>query len=344
MLKMANVLNLHLLRKGKRSTPPVVVNSDVMKGNEADYGDFVLDRTESLDHSSDVSVISTGYIEATSSKWLKRTYSNLLNVNEADENGNSRAKESSKQSRLSCFNCDGQHNMNVCPEPKNMKRIRERKIELREKRQRLDNLRHALGIGPDDIPEWIYRMRKMGFIEGYPPGYLKKAIKREDSVGILTFHTVDGSEGSNNDDATNSEYRSDSPPPVIDSDKIIYYLGFNQMYKNLRDLENFKVPPFQEFVAYHQEVLIKKYNERQAGKMRLRDKNRKLLKQRQEEMEMDGDIMILEPLKPPILNEDDSDIVIINSETAKVRFMLFLLALLVFLYVLFNRNVQIPRF
>lgn len=35
-----------------------------------------------------------------------------------------------------------------------------------------DALREALGIGPNDIPEWIYRMRRKGFIDGYPPGYL----------------------------------------------------------------------------------------------------------------------------------------------------------------------------
>lgn len=35
-------------------------------------------------------------------------------------------------------------------------------------------LRDALGIGDNDIPEWIYRMRKLGFIDGYPPAYLKQ--------------------------------------------------------------------------------------------------------------------------------------------------------------------------
>lgn len=40
-----------------------------------------------------------------------------------------------------------------------------------------DALREALGIGPSDIPEWIYRMRRRGFIDGYPPGYLAEVIK-----------------------------------------------------------------------------------------------------------------------------------------------------------------------
>lgn len=39
-----------------------------------------------------------------------------------------------------------------------------------------DSLREALGIGRYDIPEWIYRMRDKGFIDGYPPGYLAEVI------------------------------------------------------------------------------------------------------------------------------------------------------------------------
>ncbi|VDN28676.1 unnamed protein product [Gongylonema pulchrum] len=40
-----------------------------------------------------------------------------------------------------------------------------------------DSLRDALGIGKHDIPEWIYRMRQKGFVEGYPPGYLDQVTQ-----------------------------------------------------------------------------------------------------------------------------------------------------------------------
>jgi len=34
-------------------------------------------------------------------------------------------------------------------------------------------LREALGISERDLPEWIYRMRGLGFVHGYPPAYRK---------------------------------------------------------------------------------------------------------------------------------------------------------------------------
>lgn len=34
----------------------------------------------------------------------------------------------------------------------------------------------ALGIGWNQYPPWIYRMRKAGLIKGYPPGYLMKYV------------------------------------------------------------------------------------------------------------------------------------------------------------------------
>lgn len=37
-----------------------------------------------------------------------------------------------------------------------------------------DRLRYALGLEINDIPEYIYRMRRIGFIKGYPPGWLQK--------------------------------------------------------------------------------------------------------------------------------------------------------------------------
>jgi hypothetical protein len=37
-------------------------------------------------------------------------------------------------------------------------------------------LRQALGIGAQDLPEWIYRMRVLGPAAGYPPAYRKRCI------------------------------------------------------------------------------------------------------------------------------------------------------------------------
>lgn len=56
------------------------------------------------------------------------------------------------------------------------------------------SLREALGIRERDIPEWIFRMRKKGFIYGYPPAYLKRAVEKT----TLTFVTEDFGEGNFN--------------------------------------------------------------------------------------------------------------------------------------------------
>ncbi|KAI1702701.1 PSP domain-containing protein [Ditylenchus destructor] len=89
-----------------------------------------------------------------------------------------------------------------------------------------DSLREALGLGPRDIPEWIYRMRKKGFIEGYPPAYLKRAIQKN----ILNFVVSDA------DPSTATEGQD-----VVDPAKIIAYYGFNKEDKKLIDPEHFKV-------------------------------------------------------------------------------------------------------
>ncbi|ETN78472.1 hypothetical protein NECAME_02909 [Necator americanus] len=269
-------------KKRKLSVPPCI-QSDVMKGSETDYGDFVLDRTES-------------------------------------NNG--------------CFNCDGNHHLNECPEPKDFKKIRQRQTEMRnrnnntpryhsdgrpsEKKFRAgrisDELRNALGIGRNDIPEYIYRMRKMGFIDGYPPGYLKKAIERDTSDEVLKFHMVDEAA------TTEAEEPTDSPPPKINADKMIYYCGFNQTYRDLRDMENFRVPPFLEFVAFHQETLNKVHAKKMEERRKIRERMVRLAKKRQNVLEVleEGEIIILDPPPPPpIVNGDGDDCIIIDCEQRK---------------------------
>ncbi|KAE9420025.1 hypothetical protein Angca_005719, partial [Angiostrongylus cantonensis] len=261
--------------KKKKLSPLQILKSDVMKGNETDYGFFVVDRTESI----------------------------CLDAEDVAEKG--------------CFNCDGDHHFNECPEPKDMKRIRMRQNELRNKNNfsryhddagssekkfhagRIsDELRNALGIGKHDIPEYIYRMRRMGFIDGYPPGHLKKAIEQDESSSTLQFHMLDDKQSS-----SEMVERPDSPPPKINADKMIYYCGFNQSYRELRDRENFRIPPFHEFVAYHQEYLNKTHAKKLEERRRKRTRKVKpAVKRRsgcQEEEEEEVVILDLPPPPPP---------------------------------------------
>ncbi|VDN29301.1 unnamed protein product [Cylicostephanus goldi] len=240
----------------KRRVSISCMQSDVMKGSEADYGDFVLDRTESVTlEIDDVRALDSASSSMDSSQWKDKVLASLLTGQE-EQNGSPDAKKTTPKRNNGCFNCDGNHHLNECPEPKDFKKIRQRQTEMRnrsnntpryldsqstEKKFRAgrisDNLRKALGIGHHDIPEYVYRMRRMGFIRGYPPGYLRKAIDRDDSNDVLKFHMVD-------EMATDSDEiveRPDSPPPKINADKMIYYCGFNQTYRDLRDVSAMQV-------------------------------------------------------------------------------------------------------
>lgn len=58
-----------------------------------------------------------------------------------------------------------------------------------------------------------------------------RAIERDDSSEVLEFHMMD--------DVAVAKKQSepiDSQPPIINKDKMIYYCGFNQTYRDLRDV------------------------------------------------------------------------------------------------------------
>ncbi|KIH50174.1 hypothetical protein ANCDUO_19749, partial [Ancylostoma duodenale] len=138
------------------------------------------------------------------SQWKEKILSSLL-TSQPDENGSQSSKKKSPKRNNGCFNCDGNHHLNECPEPKDFKKIRQRQTEMRNRNSNIpryhfdgppsekkfragrisDELRNALGIGRNDIPEYIYRMRRMGFINGYPPGYLKKRTFQHSNVVVI---------------------------------------------------------------------------------------------------------------------------------------------------------------
>ncbi|VDN01401.1 unnamed protein product [Thelazia callipaeda] len=151
--------------------------------------------------------------------------------------------------KVNCFNCDGEHSFQDCELPLDHQRIAaNRAVHFNNKRvtqerytsageigsnsslklrpgEISDTLREALGIGRSDIPEWIYRMRRRGFIDGYPPGYLAEG--------------------------QTSKLRSST----LAVDKIIAYPGFNYYNRNLNDCECFRVPRFTEYIKYLQEYV-----------------------------------------------------------------------------------------
>ncbi|KAK0416888.1 hypothetical protein QR680_012736 [Steinernema hermaphroditum] len=174
-----------------------------------------------------------------------------------------------------CFNCEGDHVLANCHEPRDNEKIRLAANKFkrestggtpRNSREtgsaggsygntkfrpgRISNkLRAALGLRSDDIPSWIYRMRRLGFIDGYPPSYLKQAIVFEDDpASLLSFNFIDDKLNQKEDQADQSKSFA---LPTIRKEKIIWYGGYNKYFSNLYDREGnaFRIPPFESFVA-----------------------------------------------------------------------------------------------
>jgi len=104
-----------------------------------------------------------------------------------EENLNVRVKQLRR-----CFNCDGDHNMNECPEPKNQEKINMNRAQFSANKQNSSYsqgndepderfkdfkpgeissaLEEALDISlKKQLPPYIYKMRRLG----YPPAFLK---------------------------------------------------------------------------------------------------------------------------------------------------------------------------
>lgn len=100
-----------------------------------------------------------------------------------------KCQRSVRRPKNQCFNCDGDHTLRDCTEPKNQQKIRDSRNQFgsqRTERYHVDAnqqfghftagvlsqpLRQALGLREQDVPLHVYRMR----VVGYPPGWLEEA-------------------------------------------------------------------------------------------------------------------------------------------------------------------------
>ncbi|XP_055603498.1 zinc finger CCHC domain-containing protein 8 homolog [Uranotaenia lowii] len=136
--------------------------------------------------------------------------------------------------RQVCWNCDGDHSIRDCKEPKNYAKISKMKQEFMKKNERYhldmeqkfghitpgrlsDELRQALGLGKRDLPMHIYRMR----LYGYPPGWLEEA--KISQSGLQLFD----SDGTPVQESDESEGEIESTKTKYDVRKIISFPGFN---------------------------------------------------------------------------------------------------------------------
>uniref|UniRef100_A0A915LRX9 PSP proline-rich domain-containing protein n=1 Tax=Meloidogyne javanica TaxID=6303 RepID=A0A915LRX9_MELJA len=110
-------------------------------------------------------------------------------------------------------------------------------------------LREALGISERDLPEWIYRMRGLGFVHGYPPAYRKCATE----LSVFKMHF-----GENADRKRKHDEIKEDVNLRIDPEKIIKYAGFNYDDGHFRDKrkERYRIPPWSEFVNVQEVYLL----------------------------------------------------------------------------------------
>ncbi|KAK5644889.1 hypothetical protein RI129_006189 [Pyrocoelia pectoralis] len=151
-----------------------------------------------------------------------------------------------------CFNCDGAHNLRDCTQPKNHFKINAARQKFKPQNktnfymryhlkcdQRFEDfkpgkisskLQEALGLRYNQLPEHIYRMRKLG----YPPGWFNEFIaSKESNLVLFDFNGKDASE-------------QKKMVQDLDVNKIIDYHGFNvPLQKGFKDEHRlYDSPPY----------------------------------------------------------------------------------------------------
>ncbi|XP_017778317.1 PREDICTED: zinc finger CCHC domain-containing protein 8 homolog [Nicrophorus vespilloides] len=152
-----------------------------------------------------------------------------------------------------CFNCDGSHSLKDCPEPKDFHKINQARrlfkqnnngqsnvryhVEENAEYSHLvpgkvsDKLRNALGLGSDEIPAHVYKMRLMG----YPPGWLQEAKVAASNMNIYL-------------DVSKIGKKKKQKQETIDPEKVVDYPGFNVPTKQgiFDHYNKYRVPAFSE--------------------------------------------------------------------------------------------------
>ncbi|XP_032684036.1 zinc finger CCHC domain-containing protein 8 homolog [Odontomachus brunneus] len=144
--------------------------------------------------------------------------------------------------KISCFNCEGNHNLRDCQLPRNQANINKNRKDhavkymksgvryhLNEEQkfshiipgQLSQKLRAALGLKDNELPKHIYRMRSLG----YPPGWLEEVCLQPSGLSLF------------NSDGIAETNPNESQEITIDINKDKYDI------KKIYDFPGFNVPP-----------------------------------------------------------------------------------------------------
>lgn len=168
---------------------------------------------------------------------------------------NSEKSEGRSRRSISCFNCDGEHNLRDCPEPRNQQRINANRKSKQTKAERYhvdlsqkyghlrpgqisSRLQKALGLKSKDLPVHVFRMRKLG----YPPGWLEEAKVSHSGINLF------GSDGTAVLESDDEEGEVEQMKDKYDAEKVIEYPGFNvdAPEGSFDDAQMFSCPAMQE--------------------------------------------------------------------------------------------------
>jgi len=157
--------------------------------------------------------------------------------------------ETSSSSRNKCWNCEGDHTLAECKEPKDQRKISKNRKEFQAANAQSQTSRYheesdqkfghlapglpskallaALGVQPSHLPPYIYRLRELG----YPPGWLKHASIKESGLSLYKDCLTSPCTAPLSADADTQRY---------DVEKLVSWPGFNSpLPKDMVD-ETFK--------------------------------------------------------------------------------------------------------
>ncbi|ESO96212.1 hypothetical protein LOTGIDRAFT_239373 [Lottia gigantea] len=224
-----------------------------------------------------------------------------------------------KRKKAACFNCDGEHNLSECPQPKDFNKIGANRRKFQDSKvnsvpklslsknysdfeddprfqkfkpgQISNELYSAMGITPSQLPLYIYKMRVLG----YPPGWLVRA-KKGYSSGIVIFDKDGRETNLKGETLEDGELNADREKEEdVELEKIIEYPGFTvpPAEEVHDDHERLNMPPLQPHqlkLTLERHVSVKEeFKKRKAEEEAEMEKKRICIINKEADMEMSDD-------------------------------------------------------
>lgn len=195
---------------------------------------FMVDSAPSEDHRSQKASADVPFYSVN----VAAVYDPTTLHGSAEDDAEDASRRAAARPKNVCFNCDGDHQMRDCTQPRNAQKIRENRqnfgggtgrqeryhVDANQKFAHLeagrvsDELRNALGMRPGDLPMHVYRMRALG----YPPGWLEAAKVSGSGMALFDDKGIEMAGSGRAEGATNQ-----GDDIEYDLKQIISYPGYN---------------------------------------------------------------------------------------------------------------------